>query len=133
MKNIPATHLDLLTDEKKAFLILATLMPDGAPQVTPVWFNTDGKYILINSAKGRIKDRNMRARPQVTLCIVDPSNPYRYLQIRGTVIEITQNGADDHIDALARKYQGVPMYQNRQPGEQRVGYKIQIEKVDAHG
>jgi PPOX class probable F420-dependent enzyme len=133
MKNIPATHLDLLTDEKKAFLILATLMPDGAPQVTPVWFNTDGKYILINSAKGRIKDRNMRAKPQVTLCIVDPSNPYRYLQIRGTVIEITQNGADDHIDALARKYQGVPMYQNRQPGEQRVGYKIQIEKVDAHG
>ena len=133
MKNIPATHLDLLTNEKKAFLILATLMPDGAPQVTPVWFNTDGKYILINSAKGRIKDQNMRARPQVTLCIVDPSNPYRYLQIRGKVIEITINGADDHIDALALKYRGVPKYPNRQPGEQRVMYKIQIEKVDAHG
>jgi PPOX class probable F420-dependent enzyme len=133
MKNIPATHLDILTDEKKAFLILATLMPDGAPQVTPVWFNTDGKYILINSAKGRIKDRNMRARPQVTLCIVDPSNPYRYLQIRGKVIEITINGADDHIDALTLKYRGVPKYPNHQPGEKRVMYKIQIEKVDAHG
>jgi len=133
MKSIPETHLDLLTDGKKAFLFLATLMPDGAPQVTPVWFNTDGGYILINSAKGRVKDLNMRSRPQVTLCIQDPSNPYRYLQIRGKVIEITLNGADAHIDALTLKYQGVPKYPHRQPGEQRVMYKIQIEKVDPHG
>jgi PPOX class probable F420-dependent enzyme len=133
MKKIPESHLDLLTDEKKAFLYLATLMPGGAPQVTPVWFNTDGEYIFINSAKGRVKDRNMRARPQVTLCIQDPSNAYRYLQIHGTVVEFTTDGADDHIDALALKYQGVPKYPNRQPGEQRVMYKIRIEKVDAHG
>ena len=133
MKTIPETHLDLLTDEKKAFLVLATLMPDGAPQVTPVWFNTDSENILINSAEGRIKDRNMRARPRVTVCILDPSNPYRYLQIRGKVVEITENGADDHIDALALKYRGVSKYPYRQPGEQRVMYKIQIEKVDAHG
>lgn len=133
MKNIPETHLDLLTDEKKSFLILATLMSDGAPQVTPVWFNTSDEYILINSAKGRIKDRNMRSRPRVALCIQDPLNPYRYLQIRGQVVEFTTDGADDHIDALSFKYRGEHKYPFRQPGEQRVKYKIRIEKVDAHG
>jgi PPOX class probable F420-dependent enzyme len=133
MKNIPGTHLDLLTDEKKAFLYLATLMPGGTPQVTPVWFNSDGEYILINSAKGRVKDRNMRARPNVALCIADLTNPYRYLQIRGNVVEFTTAGADDHIDALALKYLGMLKYPYRQPGEQRVMYKIRIEKVDAHG
>jgi PPOX class probable F420-dependent enzyme len=133
MKSIPETHFDLLLDEKKAFLYLATLMLDGAPQVTPVWFNIDGDNILINSAKGRVKDRNMRTRPQVALCIQDPSNPYRYMQIHGRVTEFTTDGADDHIDALALKYQGVPKYPYRQEGEQRVKYKIRIEKVDAHG
>jgi PPOX class probable F420-dependent enzyme len=131
--NIPETHRDLLTDEKKAFAYLGTIMPDGSPQVTPVWFNTDGENILINSAKGRIKDRNMRLHPQVTLCIQDPSNSYRYLQIRGTVVEITAEGADDHIDALTFKYRGLPKYPSRQPGEQRVKYTIHIEKTDAHG
>ena len=133
MKNIPETHLDLLKNENKAFLFLATLMPSGTPQLTPVWFNTDGEHIFINSAKGRVKDRNMRARPHVALCIQDPSNPYRYLQIQGTVVEFTTDGADDHIDALAFKYRGVPKYPFRQPGEQRVKYKIRIEKIDAHG
>lgn len=133
MKNIPETHSDLLKDEKKAFLYLATQMPNGSPQVTPVWFNTDGEFILINSAKRRVKDRNMRARPQVALCIQDPSNPYRYLQIHGKVIEFTTEGADDHIDALTLKYRGISKYPSRQPGEQRIKYKIQIEKVDAHG
>lgn len=133
MKNIPETHLDLLKDEKKAFLYLATLMPNGSPQVTPIWFNTNAEYILINSAKGRIKDRNMRARPQVALCIQDPSNPYRYLQIHGTVVEFTTDGADDHIDALTLKYRGLSKYPSRQPGEQRVIYNIRIEKADAHG
>lgn len=131
--NIPKSHLDLLNDEIKAFLFLATLMPDGTPQVTPIWFNTDGEHIQINSAKGRIKDRNMRLRPQVALCIQDPSNPYRYLQIRGKVVDVTTDGADDHIDALAFKYRGVPKYPFRSPGEQRVKYKIQIDKIDAHG
>jgi PPOX class probable F420-dependent enzyme len=131
--NIPETHLDLVTDAKKAFVYLATIMPDGSPQVTPIWFNIDGEYILINSAKGRIKDRNMRARPQVTLCIQDPTSPYRYLQIRGTVVEITTDGADEHIDSLTLKYRGIPKYPSRQPGEQRVKYKIRVEKIDAHG
>jgi PPOX class probable F420-dependent enzyme len=133
MKNIPESHLDLLKDEKKAFLYLATIMPDTSPQLTPIWFNTDGEFILINSAEGRIKDRNMRARPRVALCIQDPANPYRYLQIRGKVVEFTSEGADDHIDALTFKYRGMSKYPSRQPGEQRVMYKIQIEKVDAHG
>lgn len=133
MTAIPSTHLDLLTDEKRAFIHLATLMADGSPQVTPVWFNTDGEYILVNSAKGRVKDRNMRARSAVALCITDPANPYRYLQIHGKVIEFTTEGADAHIDALAFKYQGVPKYPYRQSGEIRVTYKIQVEKVDAHG
>ena len=133
MKSIPESHHDLLKDETKAFVYLATLMPDGSPQLTPVWFNTDGEYILINSAKGRVKDRNMRARPSVALCIADPANLYRYLQIRGKIVEITEQGADEHIDALAFKYIGKEKYPYRQPGEQRVRYKVQIVKVDAHG
>ncbi len=133
MKNIPETHLDLLTDEKKAFVYLATIMPNGSPQVTPIWFNTDGEIILINTSVGRIKERNMRARPYVAMCIQDPSNPYRYLQVRGPVIEFTIDGADAHIDALTLKYRGIPKYPSRQPGEQRVTYKIRVDKADAHG
>jgi PPOX class probable F420-dependent enzyme len=133
MEMIPETHLDLLEDEKKAFLYLSTLMHNGAPQVTPVWFNTDGTYILINTAEGRVKDRNMRARPDVTLCITDPTNPYRYLQIRGKVVEYTADGADDHIDMLAFKYQGVSKYPSRKPEEKRIIFKIKPIKVDAHG
>jgi PPOX class probable F420-dependent enzyme len=133
MNMVPESHLDLLTDKKRAFVYLATQMTDGAPQVTPVWFNTSGDYILVNSAKGRVKDRNMRNRPAVALCIQDPSDPYRYLQLRGQVVEITEEGADAHIDALAGKYTGNFKYQNRQPGMKRVIYKIIPEKVDAHG
>jgi PPOX class probable F420-dependent enzyme len=133
MKKIPDSHIDLLSDEKKAFAFLGTLKADGTAQVTPIWFNTSGDFILINSAEGRLKDKNMRARPNVTLCISDPTNPYRYLQISGRVVEITEKGAAAHIDALAGKYTGNPKYQNHQPGISRVTYKIQPEKVDAHG
>jgi PPOX class probable F420-dependent enzyme len=133
MDKIPDTHIDLLSDGKKAFLILSTIMPDGTPQVTPVWFNTEGEHILINSARGRIKDRNMRARPFVAMCISDRENPYRYLQIRGNVIKLTTDGADEHIDRLAFKYRGLSAYPNRKPGEQRVKYIIQIRSVDVHG
>ncbi|MGD0612362.1 MAG: PPOX class F420-dependent oxidoreductase [Anaerolineales bacterium] len=133
MNTIPDSHLDLLKDQRKAFVYLATLMADGAPQVTPVWFSTDGTYILINTAEGRVKDRNMRARPRVALCIADPDDPYRYLQIQGKVAEITNQGADAHIDALSFKYHGIPKYQHRKPGEKRVIYKILPIKVDAHG
>ena len=133
MNTIPDSHLDLLKDQRKAFVYLATLMADGAPQVTPVWFSTDGTYILINTAEGRVKDRNMRARPRVAMCIADPDDPDRYLQIQGKVAEITNQGADAHIDALSFKYHGIPKYQHRKPGEKRVIYKILPIKVDAHG
>jgi PPOX class probable F420-dependent enzyme len=129
MNKIPESHQDLLQDEKRAFVFLSTLMADGSPQVTPVWFNTDGEYFLINSAQGRVKDRNMRARPVVTLCVQDPTDPYRYLQ----VVEINETGADAHIDALAGKYTGVFKYQHHQPGIKRFIYKILPEKIDAHG
>jgi len=132
MKNIPETHTDLLSDEKKAFVYLSTLMKDGTPQVTPVWFNVDGDHILINSAEGRIKDKNMRARPQVALVIADPANPYRYLQIRGKVVEFTLDGAEEHIDTLNFKYRGNSNYPNHRADQHRVIYKILPEKVDAH-
>jgi PPOX class probable F420-dependent enzyme len=124
---------DLLKDEKRAFAILGTIMEDGTPQVTPVWFSSDGKVIYLNSAEGRVKDRNMRARPQIALAIVDPENPYRYLQIRGRVAEITGEGADEHIDALSFKYTGNPAYQNRSSGEVRVKYKIIPERATLMG
>jgi len=132
MKNIPASHQDLLTNEKKAFVYLATVMKDGSPQVTPVWFDTDGEYIWLNSAEGRIKDRNMRARPAVALCIADPDDPYRYLQIRGRVVEITKEGAEDHIDTLNLKYHGNRNYPNHRPDQPRVIYKVLPEKIDPH-
>jgi len=133
MISIPSDFHDLLTDEKKAYLYLATLMQDGSPQVTPVWFNTENNLILINTLQGRVKDRNMRARPQVALCITDPANHYRYLQIRGRVVAFTTEGAAAHIDTLAGKYTGTPKYTFGKPGEQRVTFKVLPEKVDAHG
>ena len=115
---------DLLT-QKKAFASLATLMPDGTPQVTPVWFDyVDGK-IRVNTAKGRVKDKNMRANKNVALSILDPDNPYRYLQIRGQIVNVTEDGADDHIDALTKKYIEQDKYPFRQPGEVRVIYEIE--------
>ncbi len=129
---IPESHLDLLL-RKRAFGHLATIMPDGSPQVTPVWVDYDGTYVLVNSAKGRQKDRNMRARPRVAICIPDPDNPYRYLAVRGRVVEITEEGAEEHIDKLAQKYQGVERYQGRRPGMVRVIYKISPDHVTAYG
>ena len=124
-------YSDLL--HKKAFASLSTLMSDGSPQVTPVWFDYDGKHIRVNSALGRVKDKNMRRDPRVSLAILDPDNPYRYLQIRGKVVDITQSGADQHIDSLAKKYLDQDKYPYGQPGEVRVLYKIELEKVSSMG
>jgi len=126
-ETIPNEYLDLF--QKRAFAVLATLMPDGSPQVTPVWCDFDGAHVLVNSARGRVKDRNMRRDPRVALVILDPDNPYRYVEIRGRVVEITEEGADGHIDRLAKKYLGVETYPYRQPGEVRVLYKIRPERV----
>ena len=128
---IPEKYQDLF--QKKAFANLATLMPDGKPQVTPVWCDFDGKHVLVNSAKGRVKDRNMRRDPRVSVALIDPDNPYRYLQLQGRVVEITETGADQHIDRLAKKYLGVDKYPNRQPGEVRVIYKIEPDRAQSMG
>ena len=128
---IPEKYLDLL--EKPAFGSLGTLMKDGTPQVTPVWVDYDGTHVRVNSAKGRVKDKNMRRDPHVSIAIQDPANPYRYLEIRGKVVDITENGADDHINKLSKKYLGNPVYPFRQPGEVRIIYKIEPEKVSSMG
>ncbi len=128
---IPENYRDLFG--KKAFAQLATLMSDGSPQVTPVWCDYDGNYIRINTAKGRVKDRNMRRNRKVALTVVDPDNPYRYLAVRGEIAEITEQGADAHVDRLAKKYLGKDKYPFRQPGEVRVLYKIRPEKVSTMG
>jgi PPOX class probable F420-dependent enzyme len=118
---------------KVAFAHLATVMADGGPQVTPVWCSFDGACVGVNSAKGRLKDKNMRRNKQVALSIQDPDNAYRYLAIQGEVAEITESGADAHIDALAKKYLGKDRYPYRAPGEVRVIYKIRPEKVSTMG
>ena len=128
---IPDKYLDLF--QKKAFANLATLMPDGTPQVTPVWCDFDGTHVLVNSARGRQKDRNMKRNAAVALSIQDPDNPYRYLEVRGKVAEITENGADAHIDKMAKKYLGADKYPYRQASETRVMYKIQPEHTTMMG
>jgi PPOX class probable F420-dependent enzyme len=127
IKSIPEKYLDIL--KKRSFAHVATLMPDGSPQVTPVWIDYDGKYILMNSAQNRQKDRNIRRDPRVALSIQDPDDPYRFIQIRGTVVEITAQGADEHIDKMALKYLGQEKYPNRRPGEVRMIYKIAPQKI----
>jgi PPOX class probable F420-dependent enzyme len=128
-KKISDEYRDLFEDETRAFAFLGTIMHDGSPQVTPVWFNTDGENILINSARGRVKDRNMRARPQVALAIVDPQDPYRYVQVRGKVVELNEEVGDEHIDALAAKYINQQEYPWKAPGEVRVRYTILPKSV----
>lgn len=129
---IPESHHDLLADEKRAFAFLATVMDDGSPQVTPVWFDTDGDRIRVNTARGRVKDKNMTARPRVALAISDPDDPYRYLQIRGTVVSASEEGAGEHIDRLAKKYIGQDRYPWSRPGEVRVTYVIRPDKVSVN-
>jgi len=129
--SIPASHRDLF--EKPNFGHLATLMPDGSPQVTPVWVDIDGDTILVNTAEGRVKARNLARDGRVAISVADQQNPYRYIQVRGRVIARTHDGADAHIDKLAKKYLGQDRYPFRQPGEQRVIFRIQPEHVQVSG
>ena len=131
MVQIPDAYRDLFT--KRAFANLATLMSDGSPQVTPVWCDLQEDLVVINTAKGRVKDRNMRREPRVALVLIDPANQYRYLQIRGRVAEVTEEGADRHIDLMAKKYLGVDSYPGRKASEVRVLFKIRPEHVQAWG
>lgn len=129
---IPEKFLPVLT-EKKAFANLATLMADGSPQVTPVWFfYRDGKFI-VNTARGRTKDKNMARNKLVALSISDPDNAYSHLSFRGRIVKETEEGADAVIDALAKKYLGADTYPYRQPGEVRVVYEIEPLSVSSMG
>jgi PPOX class probable F420-dependent enzyme len=133
MAAIPEKYLDLLAQQKKAFASLATTMPDGSPQVTPVWFDYQDGIIRVNTAKGRVKARNMKTGVPVALSIMDPDNPYRYLQVRGHVGRVIEAGADAHIDALAKKYLGKDKYPWGKPGEMRVTYEIEPASASGMG
>ena len=114
---------------RKPLLVhVATVMPDGTPQSTPVWVDTDGEKVLFNTAKGRVKHRNMLRNPAVALSFVDDENPYRMFEIRGTV-DLVEDGADDHIDFLAKKYLNEDEYPFRQPGEERVIVQVRPEAI----
>ena len=128
---IPEKYRDLFN--KRAFASLATRMSNGDVQVTPVWVDVENGTVIFNSARGRVKDKNVRRDPRVTLTLMDPDNPYRYLEVRGRVVDITEKGADQHIDKLAKKYLGVDKYPYRQPGEVRVLYRVKPEHVHAYG
>jgi PPOX class probable F420-dependent enzyme len=132
MATIPSSHADLL-GAKPAFAQLATLNADGGPQVTPVWVDFDGTNLFVNTAKGRVKTKNLAREPRVALSIQDPENPYRYLGIQGRVTGMTEAGADAHIDKMAKKYLGKDKYPFRQPGEVRVLVTIAPEKVHTMG
>ncbi|MCI0550927.1 MAG: TIGR03618 family F420-dependent PPOX class oxidoreductase [Anaerolineae bacterium] len=126
----PERFLDLLQDDSKALLYLATSMSDGSPQVTPVWFNTDDEYILINTNEGRVKDRNMKARPKVAMTIQDPGDPYRYLGVRGQVVSYTREGVDEHINKLSLKYDNKPW--KYREGQRRIIFRIKPIHFDEH-
>jgi PPOX class probable F420-dependent enzyme len=132
MSAIPEAFNDLLT-KKKAFANLATVNADGTPQVTPVWFDWDGSRLRINTAKGRVKDKNLRRTPAAALTIMDPDNPYRYIQVKGSVANVTESGADAHIDALSKKYTGQDRYAKRTAGEVRVIFTITPDRVQTMG
>lgn len=129
MEKFPKSHHDLLRDETRANAYLATSMPDGTPQVSPVWFNTDGEHIMINTAEGRLKAENIHQRPYVAITLVDPKDPYRYLLVRGPVVDTTHEGAEAHIHALSHKYRGMDW--DIPEGQVRLMCKIKPEYVFA--
>jgi len=128
MVAIPEKYLNLLRS-KKAFAHLATVMPDGSPQVTPVWFDYTNGKIRVNSARGRVKTRNMTEGAPVALSILDPDNAYSYIQIRGRVARVTETGAAAHIDALTKKYLDKDKYPFARPNEVRVMFEIEPSAV----
>lgn len=131
MTSIPESAKRLL--EGKTFAHIATLMPDGSPQVTPVWIDHEGDTIVFNTVEGRLKHKNLKRDGRVAISVVDNENPYAALIIRGKVTEMTTKGADDHIDALAKRYLDADKYPFARPGEVRVIVKIEPEKVSYTG
>ncbi|WP_089877206.1 PPOX class F420-dependent oxidoreductase [Halogeometricum limi] len=129
---IPESHRDIF--EKQSFAHLATVMPDGTPQVTPVWVDhDDGEYVLLNSARGRRKVTNIEHDPKVGVSVLDPDDPYRYVSVRGEA-ELVDDGAVEHIDALAKRYMGVDEYPHH--GEEsgaRVIIRVPTEHIVTSG
>ena len=132
MTELPELALKLLK-EGKNFATVATLMPDGSPHTTVVWIDTDGKHVIFNTAEGRIKTKNLRRDRRVAIAIVNSENPYQQVMVRGHVVEMTHEGADAHIDQLAKKYLGVGKYPYRAAGEQRVIVKVAPDHVGTIG
>ena len=129
----PLEHWRDLLDKKQTFAHIATLNPDGTPQVTPVWIDYVNGKVLVNSAKGRVKVRNLKEGSPVAISITDPDNPYRYVQIQGHITRVTEQGADKHIDKMAKKYLGKDKYPFAKPGEQRILFKIIPEHIHTMG
>jgi PPOX class probable F420-dependent enzyme len=123
-KKLSPQDVELLNEPQIANV--ATVMADGTPQVTPVWIDTDGEHVLFNTAKGRVKHRNLERNPKVAISVVDKNDPYRLVVLRGTA-EFVDEGADAHIDKLAKKYLGVDSYPGRKADEQRVIVKVTPE------
>lgn len=117
--------------ESQNFASVATLMPDGSPHVSTIWIDLDGDDVLFNTAERRVKTDNIRRDPRVAISVFDQRDPYEQVVIRGTVVDITRDGADDHIDRLAKKYLGVDSYPWRDPGEQRVIVRVRPDHVSA--
>ena len=132
MAVIPEQYSDLLSG-KKAFASIATIMRDGTPQVTPVWFDYHDGKLRVNTARGRVKSRTLKEGAPVALAIIDPDNPYRYLQVRGKVVSVTESGADAHIDLLAKKYLGADKYPFGKPGDVRIICEIEPTSAQAMG
>ncbi len=122
---IPKTHSDLL--ESKALAHVATIGPKGEPQVNPVWFGWDGENILFSQTKTRQKYKNVQREPRLSLSIVDPNNPFRYLEIRGSVVKIEEDPDFDFINSMSKKYLGIDKYQGHQPGDERVVIVVRPE------
>ncbi len=132
MAQVPPEYADLFTREKKALAYLALVMKDGSPHVSPVWFDFDGTYIIINTARGRVKDKILHRHPAVAITITNPVDPYRYVLVRGKVVEETEVGGYEMICHLNEKYHGKYEFV-KPPGQVRVTYKILPERFMADG
>jgi PPOX class probable F420-dependent enzyme len=126
---------EMLTDDDREllgapqFAVIATLMPDGSPHTSTVWVDSDGDDVLVNTSEGRVKPANVRRDPRVALPVWDRDDPYRQVIVRGRVVELTHEGAEDHIDELSRRYTGRFPYPWRSEGEQRVILRIRPDAV----
>ncbi|MCH8060891.1 MAG: PPOX class F420-dependent oxidoreductase [Chloroflexi bacterium] len=126
MAKLGESALKLLTEGKNVATV-ATIMPDGSPQSTAVWIDSDGEHVIFNTAEGRVKTENLRRDPRVAITVWDADNPFAQASMRGRVVEMTTEGADAHIDKLAKKYVGVDSYTLRRPDEQRVIVKKEVD------